>query len=243
MIPRILQTFATAIVALVFSAPEINADVGIGCRMALSDHVVGQILTTMDGSTSVGRIASIENDTLAFETQLGVFRVSVSDIKVVRNAHSESCPHWDLQLIQRNVIVEQNDVTSRNTPTSRPGRKNPQTALALSTVVGLFLFDGAGQVYNGEHGKAGLLFAWSFVSKVMWFSDQSRGESYSAAKRRAIIGLVSNAASFATAAIDAHRSAKRINRERGYADRPRLSFGVGPVGWGSDPGLHAGVTF
>ena len=53
-----------------------------------SDHV--QILETNDGSASVGRIVSIGDDEIAFETDLGVLRIPISKIKNIKTVPASS---------------------------------------------------------------------------------------------------------------------------------------------------------
>ena len=197
------------------------------------------VLTTVDGSQTMGRIVSINRDTLEFVSQLGSFRVPLSKIAEIQ-ARLRSEPR---QTIREDMGMVARDEGFPDQDVYRPrfGYKNPQTALAFSAGFGLLLFDGAGQFYNGEHGKGTLFLVWSFFSKAMWCSGQSQGESDSAARNRAIVGLISNAASYTTAMIDAYRSAGRINRKLGYA--PKMVVGVGPVGSRAEMGLLAGVTF
>ena len=87
------------------------------------------------------------------------------------------------------------------------GVKSPTKAFALS----LPLVSGIGQWYNGEKLKGWGFFLWSYVSLTVSMGDTSDGGSLSTSSK---VLLSSWAVSMVAGAYDAHRSAKRINRER-----------------------------
>jgi TM2 domain-containing membrane protein YozV len=115
-------------------------------------------------------------------------------------------------------------------------RKSPGTAIAFSLVFGGFLpIQGTGQWYNGEVGKGLGFFAAGIVGLGLVIHGASATTTYNSygyynyevsdpnegeIRAGALLYLVS----YAISAVDAYRSAKRINRERGYvrAHSPRI---------------------
>jgi TM2 domain-containing membrane protein YozV len=99
-------------------------------------------------------------------------------------------------------------------------KKSPGAAVGWSLGVGLFTLDGAGQFYNGEVGKGFLYLLWSFTGNLMIVLGTEDNSSYYGDidddDGLIAIGAISRVTSFITAAVDASKSAKRINLERGY---------------------------
>jgi hypothetical protein len=94
---------------------------------------------------------------------------------------------------------------------SGKGRKDPAISLLLAAVPPLVSVQGLGQAYNGEIGKGLMFLGLGQVSHNAWLTavdDQT-----------ANIALGVYMAAWVWSTIDAYRSAKRINRDRGYPQR------------------------
>jgi len=116
---------------------------------------------------------------------------------------------------------------SRQSPVS--GRKSPGVAFLLS-----FLVPGAGQGYNGQWGKAGVMFGGFVVSSAVLLSgfctdscsdNPSRDRSF-------VVGALGFVGFPVWSWIDAPRSASRINERlsRGALDRrPQVQLTVGRI--------------
>jgi hypothetical protein len=125
------------------------------------------------------------------------------------------------------------EVEVEETPTPTGPRKSPGAAAAWSLVLGgLTPIDGAGQFYNGEAGK-GILFLFAgLVGTGMMVNAIDEGDDDAL-----VAGAVVRLTSYISSAVDAHKSAKRINRESGWttAREPRANsiyLGLAPEGKG-----------
>jgi TM2 domain-containing membrane protein YozV len=105
---------------------------------------------------------------------------------------------------------------------SGKGRKDPAIAILLATVPPFVAIQGLGQVYNSEIGKGLMFFGLGQLSFSTWFSAFD--------ETTANVALAIYMGSWIYSTIDAYRSAKRINRQRGYAEvRPLLTPRPRPI--------------
>ena len=123
-----------------------------------------------------------------------------------------------------------------STPTGKfyGKKKYPVVALGLSLgvpigfamggtlgVLALGLLDGSGQFYNGEVGKGfrflglGLGF-YAFLIFAVWYSIPDSGDMPELWTPAWFVGVLARLTSYVWASVDAYRSAKRINVERGW---------------------------
>lgn len=118
--------------------------------------------------------------------------------------------------------------------------KNPGTALGLSIGLGFIGVHGTGQLYNGEIGKAMMFFTAGVAgARLATLDSEDSGAT--------VAGVIVYLTSYIWSSIDAHKSAKHINRERGFSFTPgesklALSLYSSPqqkVNWG----LKATVAF
>lgn len=136
---------------------------------------------------------------------------------VIRGTIIEQVPNTSIKIQTRDgsvFDVEMQDVAiiTKEPPVCVGGCKRPGIALTLSLVGGvLFPINGIGQWYNGEGGKGFAFLGAGFLSEL---AMRHGGDTY-------LIGLVSYIIIYIWAADDSWRSAKRINRERGYANLPQ----------------------
>lgn len=91
---------------------------------------------------------------------------------------------------------------------SKEGRKDPALSLLLAVAPPLLSVQGLGQMYNGDVGKGLFFFGIGQVSIGTW--------STAVDQRTANIARAVYMASWIWSTIDAYRSAKRINRQRGH---------------------------
>ncbi len=99
---------------------------------------------------------------------------------------------------------------------SGKGRKDPTIAVLLAAVPPFVAIHGLGQVYNGAIGKAMLFFGIGQLSFATWSTavDQTTEN----------VGFAVFMGSWIASTVDAYRSARRINRKRGYPSiRPLLT--------------------
>ncbi len=96
---------------------------------------------------------------------------------------------------------------------SKSGRKDPAISVLLAAAPPLLSVQGLGQVYNGDVGKGLFFFGIGQVSIGTW---QTAVDDKTANIARAVY-----MASWAWSTIDAYRSAKRSNRQRGHGTVPR----------------------
>lgn len=108
--------------------------------------------------------------------------------------------------------------------------RNPGSAVAWSLVVGFFTpVHGAGQFYNGQVGK-GLAFTGLALvdSTVMYVGIGLESPGIT------LIGASAVLANWILSAVDAYRSAEKINRAKGYfASQHELRFGLAVLGGAS----------
>lgn len=98
---------------------------------------------------------------------------------------------------------------------SGKGRKEPAIAVLLALVPPFFALQGFGQAYNGEIGKALFYFGMGQLSYTTWKTAVDPTTEK--------VGRAIYVGTWVYSVIDAYRSAKRINRKRGYpAVRPWL---------------------
>ena len=95
---------------------------------------------------------------------------------------------------------------------SKDGRRDPALSLLLAAAPPLLSFQGLGQIYNGDVGKGLFFFGIGQVSIGTW--------STAVDQRTANIARAVYMASWIWSTIDAYRSAKRINRQRGHGSQP-----------------------
>ena len=99
---------------------------------------------------------------------------------------------------------------------SKEGRRDPALSLLLAAAPPLLYVQGLGQMYNGDVGKGLFFFGIGQVSVGTW--------STAVDQRTAHIARAVYMASWIWSTIDAYRSAKRINRQRGHdAERAHWS--------------------
>ncbi len=100
---------------------------------------------------------------------------------------------------------------------SKSARKDPAISVLLAAAPPLLSVQGLGQIYNGDVGKGLFFFGIGQVSIGTWQTAVD--------DKTANIALAVYMASWAWTTIDAYRSAKRINRQRGHAAyRPRVGL-------------------
>jgi TM2 domain-containing membrane protein YozV len=87
-------------------------------------------------------------------------------------------------------------------------RKDPAISVLLAAAPPLLAVQGLGQLYNGEIGKGLFFFGIGQVSIGTW--------STAVDQRTARIARAVYMASWVWSTLDAYRSAKRINRQRGH---------------------------
>lgn len=122
-------------------------------------------------------------------------------------------PHWAVPLDSS----FQNPLDSLlETLVSKEGHRDPALSLLLAAAPPLLSVQGLGQIYNGDVGKGLFFFGIGQVSIGTW--------STAVDQRTVHIAQVVYIASWIWSTIDAYRSAKRINRQRGHdAERAHWS--------------------
>ena len=98
---------------------------------------------------------------------------------------------------------------------SRPtgSKKSPVRAYVLAPIVAIGLIgllDGSGQFYNGQVGKGFWFLGLGLGFYVLIFAVLGWGPAV------IFVGVLARLTSYVWAAVDAYRSAKRINVERGW---------------------------
>lgn len=160
----------------------------------------------------------------AFAQQAKQDVVYLKNGSVIRGVVIEQIPNVSLKIQTRygSIFVykmEEVEKITREPPTKVEGRKYPGTALTLAILPGLFSLHGAGQWYNGDIGKGFPFLAAGLIGGIMTISDPSTNSSgeYNETGARPAIGAMIWLSSLVWSSIDAYRSAKRINGERGFA--------------------------
>jgi len=102
--------------------------------------------------------------------------------------------------------VEKIEYGARGTVTGE--RLSPGVSLILSLIV----YPGVGQFYNGDIGSGFVYLGWATGSLVVIAAGSSESNDTATG-----IGVISYLTAYVVSGITAYKSAKRHNRERGYA--------------------------
>jgi len=156
------------------------------------------------------------------------------DGSVLKGKIIEESPgkYYKIKMRDGSILVVKQEETETVKYGGEPflSRQKPCIACCLSLLV-----PGIGQVYNGEYKKAGIFFIGAVIAGVVAYSDRPRydtqGNLISGGGPVYYVGSTCGLAITLWSAIDAYRTAQKINRARGYGaifnfENGRLALGM-----------------
>jgi len=170
-----------------------------------------------NGSTMKGTVIEESKNRLKLRTSDGNIHAYFLD-EVQRKVKERDVRYETWRPSQQSPVF-----TPTTTPTIRRPHKSPGLALALS----MLILPGSGQWYNGDTGKGFLFFGVGAVGWGLFLQGVNESIEFDPRTGRTFIsdepsskagwGLLMAFTSAIWGGIDAYKSAKGINRERGYS--------------------------